>query len=265
MRSSKVLAKLRSGQVAWVCSIGHPMSGFPALAAHLGYDGIWVDGEHRPWDPREVETMMLRHHLAGIDCVWRPPTKEKSALYRLLEDGATGLMIPHVSTPEAARELVQAVKFPPAGDRGLDGSGLDANHYVNLPKDYTARANAETFLVVQIETPQAVEHVDAIAAVPGVDVLFIGPGDLSLRLGCGAGVDDAGLMQAQRAVADAARRHQKAWGRPVSLAAEARTLIGMGAQFIAFGSAFWAVHQHLTECARQRDALLAECAPPAMP
>ena len=102
MRHSKVLARIRAGQVARVCSVSAPIQAFPAVAAHFHYDGVWVDAEHRPWDPREVEAMLARHHAADIDCLWRPPTKEKNALYRLLEDGAAGLMIPHVGTPAVA-------------------------------------------------------------------------------------------------------------------------------------------------------------------
>jgi 4-hydroxy-2-oxoheptanedioate aldolase len=167
-------------------------------------------------------------------------------------------MIPHVSTPEQARELVQAVKFPPLGDRGLDGAGRDANYWVGAPKDYTTRANRETLLVVQIETPQALENATAIAAVPGVDVLFIGPADMALRLGCTPSVNDAKMMEAQKKVAAAARQHGKAWGRPVGTAAEARVIIEVGAQLVAFGNDFAALHSHLSQCADQFDELLTE-------
>jgi len=238
-----------------MCSVSAPFAPFAALAAQFGYDGVWVDAEHRPWDPREAETMLARHCMADIDCIWRPPTREKAALYRLLEDGATGLMIPHVSTPEQARELVQAVKFPPLGDRGIDGSGMDANFFIRAPKDYTTHANRETFLVVQIETPQALENAGAIAAVPGVDVLFIGPGDLSLRLGCAPAVDDPMMLDAQKKVAAAVKMHGKAWGRPVGTAEDTRAIIGLGAQLVAFGSAYWGIHSHLAECAAQFDRM----------
>ena len=103
MRKSKVLAKIRAGRVARICCTGSPIAFFPAIAAHFHYDGIWLDAEHRVWDPREIETMLGRHHAADIDCMWRPPTKEKNGLYRLLEDGAAGLMIPHVGTAEEAQ------------------------------------------------------------------------------------------------------------------------------------------------------------------
>lgn len=258
MRPSRILAKIRAGRVARVCSTGSPIAMFPALAAHFHYDGIWMEGEHRAWEPREIDAMIARHHAADIDCMWRPSTKEKNALYRLLEDGATGLMIPHVSSADQARELVQAIKFPPLGDRGFDGGGRDASFWVGAPKDYIAQANHETFLTVQIETPQALEQVEAIAAVPGVDIVFLGPGDMSLRMGCTAAVNDPQMMEVQKRIAAAARQHGKAWGRPVGTAEDARTIIGLGAQFVAFGSEFGGLHQHFSACAAQFDEILGE-------
>jgi len=258
MRKSKILAKLRAGKVARVCSTGSPIGLFPALAAHFHYDGVWVDAEHRVWDSHEADAMLARHHAADIDCLWRPASKEKNALYRLLEDGATGLMIPHVSTPDQARALVQAVKFPPLGDRGLCGGGRDASFWVGKPDDYVAQANRETFLTVQIETQEALDNIDAIAAVEGVAVLFLGPGDMSLRLGCSAAVTDPTMLEAQKKVAAAARQHSKAWGRPVGSADDARVIINLGAQLVAFGSDFGALHQHLGECSAKFDALLNE-------
>lgn len=228
------------------------------MAAHFHYDGIWVDAEHRVWDPREIDSMIGRHYAADIDCIWRPPTKEKNGLYRLLEDGASGLMIPHVSTAEQAKSLVQAMKFPPLGDRGFDGAGRDASFWFGAPKDYVAQANLETFLVVQIETQEALDNVDAIAAVPGVDVLFIGPGDLSLRLGCAPGVNDPTMMEAQKRVAAAARQHGKTWGRPVGNAEDAATIIGIGALFVVLGSEFVALIHQMTTCSNHFDELLSE-------
>ncbi len=256
MRKSNVLTKIRAGQVARVCATGSPIAFFPALAAHFHYDGIWVDAEHRVWDPREVETMIGRHHAADIDCIWRAVTKEKNSLYRLLEDGAAGLMIPHVASADEARALVNAIKFPPLGDRGFCGGGRDADYWVGKPDDYTDAANRETFLVVQIETPQALENASAIAAVPGVDVLFLGPGDMSLRLGCTPGVNDPVMLEVQKKLAAACKMHGKAWGRPVGSIADAKTIIDLGAQFVVYGSEFGAIYAHFAQCAAEFDELL---------
>lgn len=257
-RQSKILAKIRAGKVARVACFGSPIAMFPALAAHFHYDGIWLDAEHRIWEPREADAMIGRHHAADIDCLWRACTKEKNSLYRLLEDGASGLMIPHVGSADEARALVQAMKFPPLGDRGFCGGGRDADYWIGKSDDYTTQANEQTFLMVQIETPEALANVDEIAAVPGVDILFLGPGDMSLRFGCTAAVNDPKMLEVQKQVAAAAAKHGKAWGRPVGSIEDAKVIVDLGARLVAFGSEFGGLHKHLSECSAQLDALLNE-------
>ncbi|HET7413504.1 MAG TPA: aldolase/citrate lyase family protein [Pararhizobium sp.] len=233
--------------------MGHFSPSYVRHAAHFGFDCIWLDLEHRLIDEREVQALLAFCHLYDIDCLLRPPTLEKTRLYRYLEDGATGLMIPHVSTPEKAMMLVDAVKFPPLGDRGLDAAGLDSDFWIHGDADYVEHANRETFLVVQIETPEAIANVGAIAAVPGVDGLFIGPGDLSLRLkhtGGGLTLEDAFAH-----VAAAAAEHGKAWGSPVS-ANDMRRRRDQGAQLLAHGGDFMALVQMLERSAADFDEAL---------
>ena len=117
MRRSKTLARFRNNEAVRLCNLGHYIPAFVKHAAHYGFDAIWLDLEHRLIDEREVQALLAFAHLADIDIMLRPPTLEKTRLYRYLEDGASGLMIPHVSTPEKAQMLVDAVKFPPLGDR----------------------------------------------------------------------------------------------------------------------------------------------------
>lgn len=248
MRKSKTLAKLRSGQPVRMCALGHYIPAFIRHAAHFGYDCIWLDLEHRLIDEREVQAIMALSHLADIDCMVRAPTLEKTRLYRYLEEGATGLMIPLVSTAEKARMLVDAVKFPPLGERGLDGAGLDGDYYVGDRAGYVDSANRETFLVVQIETPQAVENVEQIAAVEGVDGMFIGPGDLSMRLE--RGKTTLTMDQAMERVAQAAAQHGKAWGCPGGTPERVQELFEQGARLIAFGSEYQAIMQLLEHCSQ---------------
>lgn len=254
MRKSKTLSKLRSGQTARICGLGHFIPAFLKHAAHFGFDCIWLDNEHRVMQQREVQALLAYFHLFDIDCMLRPPTLERTRLYRYFEDGATGLMIPFVSTAEKARELVQAVKFPPIGDRGLDGAGLDSDFYLRGDEGYTDRANAETFLVVQIETPEAVENVEEIAAVEGVDGLFVGPADLSLRLRTGD--SSLTLESATERVAAAAARHGKAWGRPVADQEQLQALHAQGARLLAYGGEFQAILNLLRERGEEFDQLL---------
>jgi len=261
MRTSKALQKLRSGQVVRVCSTGSHLPYFPQMAASCGYDAVWVDAEHAAWNPQQIRAMIAQHHLADIDCVWRTGTLEKAGLARLLEDGATALMIPQVNTAERAQHLVASTKFPPLGDRGLDGAGLDAGFWVNKADDYTDRANRETFLVVQIETPLAVENVDSIAAIDGVDVLFLGPGDLSLRLGCAPSLQEPKLTAALEKMAAACKKRRKPWGMPVGSIEDARIIVEMGGQFLAYGGEFMSILSQLGNCQAQLDSLLGKPPP----
>ncbi|MDX2258253.1 MAG: aldolase/citrate lyase family protein, partial [Hyphomicrobiaceae bacterium] len=174
MRKSKVRHKLREGQPALLAMLGHFLPPFVAYAAHAGYDGLWLDLEHRPMDAREVQALLAFCHHYDIDCLVRPPTREKGELYRYLEDGAAGLIMPHVADAETARSIVDKVRFPPLGDRGIAGFGFETNFGLDAGS-LTAHANEETLLIVQIETVEGVANVDAIAAVAGVDGLYIGP------------------------------------------------------------------------------------------
>lgn len=237
MRRSKALAKLRAGQPVRLCGLGNYVPHFVCHAAHQRFDCIWLDLEHRTMGQREVQALLAYSHLFDIDIMIRPPTTEKIGLYRYLEDGAAGLMIPHVSTPEKARELVQAVKFPPLGDRGFDGAGLDSNFLLNSGAQYVKEANEETFLCVQIETPQALDGVDEIASVEGVDCLFLGIADLGLRHTHSQG-NRPTTEQVHQRIANAAARHGKAWGTPSRTLQDAAALRDAGAQFIAHGGEF---------------------------
>ncbi|MFP6900623.1 MAG: aldolase/citrate lyase family protein [Opitutales bacterium] len=253
MRKSKTLARIRSGEPVRICALGHFMPPYIKYAAHYGFDCIWLDLEHRAMDQREVQALMAFFHRYDIDCMLRPSTLEKARLYRYLEDGASGLMIPHVSTPEKAKALVDACKFPPLGDRGLDGAGMD-NDFMFFDEDYPARTNAETFLVVQIETPEAVENVDAIASVEGVDGLFIGTGDLGFRLK--QSPDYPSLEDAIGQIATAAKKYNKAWGCPAGSPEALRQRRSQGAQLLARGGDLGALKQVLGEWQEEMDAVL---------
>jgi len=252
MRESKTLAKLRAGKTVRICGLGHWLPALVRHAAHFGYDCIWLDLEHRAMEAREVQSLMAFFHLFDIDCMVRAPTLQKTELYRYLEDGASGIMIPMVSTPEKAKMLVDAVKYPPIGGRGLDGAGLDTDFVLQGGPGYTDLANRETFLVVQIETPEAVENADEIAAVEGVDALFIGPADLGLRYSKTPDCDMT-VEKATEKVAAAAARHGKAWGRPAPTIEDLKTLHNQGARMLAHGGDFPAVMAALEAGAKHFD------------
>lgn len=257
MRKSKFLAKIRSGQPARICAMGHFLPFFVRYAAHFKYDAIWFDLEHRAMDPREVQAVLALCHTYDIDCMLRPPTVERNQLYRYMEDGAAGFLVPFVDDAEIARHLVNATKYPPAGNRGIDGAGLDADFGVAAWKantTYFEDANRETFIVAQIETVEGLENAEAIAAVPGIDALFIGPADLGHRLAIAGG--GTTLAQAIERVAAAAKRHHKAWGLPSGSPEDVKRYRQMGAQLAIWGGDF-ALMNVLKTCSQQLDEALA--------
>jgi len=254
MRQSKTLAKLRQNELVRMCALGQYNPAYIRHAAHFGFDCIWLDLEHRAMADREVQALMAFFHLYDIDCMVRPPTLEKTRLYRYLEDGATGLMIPHVSTAEKAQMLVDAVRFPPLGDRGIDGAGLDSDFHVQGGEGYTDRANQETFLVVQIETLEAIENVDAIASIEGINGLFVGPGDLGLRIKHSDG--KLTLDDAMARVASVAKKHHKAWGCPAGTVERMQELHAQGATLLNHGGDFMAIMNMLRDASAAFDTTL---------
>ena len=200
---------------------------------------------------REVQALLAFSHLYDIDIMLRPPTLEKTGLYRYLEDGAAGLLIPHVSTAENAKMLVDAVKFPPLGDRGIDNGGLDSDFRMHSDDDYVELANRETFLCVQIETPQAVRNVDSIAEIAGIDMIFVGPGELGLRLRQSG---EMTLEQAWENVAATCKKHGVAFGGPTIDPEELQRRRQQGAQMLVASSEFQSWSDGLERDVRKFDA-----------
>lgn len=241
MRPSLIKSRLRSGEVARLACMYYPTAMMPAHTAKAGFDAIWLETEHNTWDRRELQRMLALIRHSNLDCIVRTGSRNATELYHLLEDGATGLMCPLVNTPEEAAALAAAVKFPPLGQRGLDGAGIDNDFFLPGTATYPDAANNETFLMLQVESPESLENIDAIAGTPGVDGLFIGPGDLALRLGCSADWSDPQMTAAEDAVAAAALKHGIAWGRPGGNAEQIARISSKGGKLIATGSDFGAV------------------------
>ena len=264
MRESKVLVKFRRGEFARFCGMGHFLPFFIRHASYCQYDGIWFDLEHRAMSDREVQSVLALCHLHNIDCMIRPSTREPARLYRYLEDGAAGFMFPFVNNAAIARQLVQATKFPPQGNRGVDGAGLDGDYVIGAwaeGSDYFEEANNQTFILAQIETPEAVENVNQIASVEGIDCLFIGPGDLGRRVSTlpqtisTQGGTSINLDEVIQRVSKAAKEANKAWGITAGSLEALEKYREMGAQVVPWGGDF-ALTGVLEKCGQQLDQVL---------
>ncbi len=209
MQPSHVLQKIARGETVLCAKACYADPELVELIASSGFDGVWICLEHKRMDPSTIYALIQACRLGGADAIIRVRPANYTEVLHLIEAGARGIMLPRVKHPDEVREVVQAMKFPPLGRRGFDGIHAEADFGRGPVEAYLESANRGNFLVVQIEEPEVVRHVDEIAAMPGVDVLFVGPGDLTLGLGKFGQTDDPEVRSILKAVADACARHGK--------------------------------------------------------
>lgn len=237
MTNSRVLRKLRDGEYVLAAGLSRVIDPWlTETLGRIGYDVIWYDLEHRPFSYETIDPISLACRATGMDLMVRVRKHGYDSPMRALEFGANGLMVPHCRSVEEARQWAEWVRFPPAGRRGLDGVGADADWGLAPTQDHLAHGNREVFLVLQIEDREAVECVEAIAAVEGVDLLFVGPGDLSLSLGVPLEFEHPKMQAAIDRVAAAASRAGKWWGIPTGTPEAAQKALDRGARLLTGGS-----------------------------
>ena len=240
MTPSRVLRKLRSGGFALTAAITRvPDPWLAELVGRIGYDVIWYDLEHRSFDMASAERVAVACRATGIDLMVRIRKNGYQEPMQALECGANGILVPHCRSAAEARQWVEWCRFAPEGKRGIDGSGVDADCGLTPPLEYMQHANRETFLALQVEDREALDEIDEIAAVPGFDILFIGPGDLSISLGVPMQTDHPVMQAAIDRVAEAAARHGKWWAIPTATPETAQKMLDRGARMVTGGGDHW--------------------------
>jgi 4-hydroxy-2-oxoheptanedioate aldolase len=210
MLENRVKRVMREGGFALIGYVG----AFPGpiaveLAGYAGFDGIRVDLEHTPLGLDDIHIKVLAAERMGITPLVRPPSLDPAFILRLLDMGVQGITLPHISNPRAAKEAVDAVRFPPIGHRGM-GGGTRAAHFGSISrKEHIVQSNREILLGVLIEDAEGIDEIDAIAGTEGIDMVAIGVNDLALGLGVTGTVDDPKLVDAVNRIAEAVRRHKK--------------------------------------------------------
>jgi 4-hydroxy-2-oxoheptanedioate aldolase len=217
MRASRIKAKISRDEAALGLTLHLTDPGVFELAGLMGFDAIWMDLEHHSYSTETAGQLMRAARVGGSDIVARPGKGEFMRMGRLLELGAQAIMYPRCDGPDEAAEVVRWAKFAPLGTRGFDGSGPDSG-YSSIPAtEYLELANRETLVIIQLEHQQAVDRAEAIAAVPGVDMIMLGPADFSILSGIPLQFGHAKVTAAMKAVAAAARNTGKHWACTTSL------------------------------------------------
>jgi 2-keto-3-deoxy-L-rhamnonate aldolase RhmA len=229
------LKKIRAGKELALGLGVHHMRGsaVPLLARAAGFDWLFIDAEHGFISTSEIAQICLAALPQGVVPVVRICAGALDEGTRALDNGALGFVVPHVDTAEQARALVDAFRFAPMGHRSTGGTNAQFGYRPPAAAEAQKILNAEILIIPMIETPQAVENAEAIAAIEGIDALLIGTNDLSLEMGISGQIGHERIKAAYATVAAACKRHGKVLGMGGVYDQELATeYIGMGARFI---------------------------------
>jgi 4-hydroxy-2-oxoheptanedioate aldolase len=241
LRPSRLLREVRSGQSATSFKLNLADPRITELAGLAGFSAVWICNEHVGNDWFNLENQVRAAKLHDMDTIIRIEKGSYSDYVKPFEADATAIMVPHVTTAEEARHIVQMTRFQPLGRRAMDGGNVDGV-YCQVPlADYLEHSNKERVLIFQIESPEALRNVEEIAAVPGFDFLLFGPGDFSHLIGKPGQINDPDVVCARKRVAAAAKAHGKFAMSPGMLAPravleeEGYTAFNLGADVIGLG------------------------------
>ncbi len=206
-----------------------------------GWDYILIDTEHASFGMETVAALLHVSSCIGLPALVRVPDTQRSFLSRPLDAGALGLMIPRVESRAQAEAIIRYTKYPPAGDRGVIlGNALTDYRPVD-GRRFMRQANAETLLIMQIETQAGLDHMDEILSAPGLDVALIGPYDLSTSLGIPGEVNHPRMAGAIDAFLKGCARHGVTPGHFVTTVADGRAWLGRGMRFLIYSADFFIV------------------------
>ena len=184
MRPNTMKQKLQAGQPVFGSMITFPSAPVVEMLGFLGYDWVLIDNEHGSITVDLAEDLIRAAEFAGAAPIVRPVGNRPEIIAPFLDRGAWGVQVPHINTPEEARAAVSAVKYYPEGERGLFSRGRPADYgFSGSTPEYVAAANRNTLVCLMLEEVAAIANIPELVQVPGVDVYFIGAGDLSQSMG----------------------------------------------------------------------------------
>ncbi|MDT5224581.1 MAG: 4-hydroxy-2-oxoheptanedioate aldolase [Mycobacterium sp.] len=224
----------------------------PAIAAAGGYDAVYIDLEHTATSLETTAMLCSAAIGAGISALVRVPSHDPSTIARVLDNGAVGIIVPHINSKDEAESVVHAARFPPAGHRSISGPNPVSGYGARSASELTAVIEARTVVAVMVETPEAVEAVDAIAGVDGIDMILLGPSDLTAEMGIHGDYENDHFQNAVVSVATACRAHGVAFGiAGIKRSELLERFIRWGLRFISAGTDVGMLTEAATARARE--------------
>jgi 2-keto-3-deoxy-L-rhamnonate aldolase RhmA len=236
---NRLLAEGRPVRLFALGQLCHPKL-VELLAFVGGFDALWLDQEHAGLTVAQIEEATRAARAGGIDTFVRLTATDYATVMRVLEAGAGGLMAAMIRSTAEAEQVVRWSRFAPVGLRGLNGTGVDGRFGTLALSDYLRQANEQTVVGIQIEHVDALNDVEGLAALPGVDFLFIGPADLSQSMGITGEWDHPRLWEAIERVAAVCGRHRRPWGILPPSPAHAVRCVDLGCRMLSIGLDVWA-------------------------
>ncbi|GIK64614.1 MAG: 2,4-dihydroxyhept-2-ene-1,7-dioic acid aldolase [Chloroflexota bacterium] len=235
MRPNKTKAAIQDGQTVLGCFLRYPSASLVEVLTYQAWDFIVFDAEHGTIQPEDCENMVRAAELQGVTPIVRVTTNQAPVILRYMDSGAQGLHVPWVNSASEAEAVVQSVKYHPRGVRGL--AGVRAADYAlrGSFSDYVRFANQESLVVIHIETAEAVEQLPEIVKVDGLDVIFIGPTDLSHSYGVPGEPQHPTVQAAIDRIVEVVGKSGLALGIMVSNAQAAQQWRERGARYITIG------------------------------
>ena len=183
MNKNKILARMREGRPATGCQLAFPSAVLVELMGVAGLDFLLIDGEHGTFSWEDIDDLCRVAELADLTTIARVPNIEPSTILRYIDRGVQGILGPGVDTREDAQTLADACLYAPEGKRGLGGAARSSGYATIASREYIEQSNEEMFVAAFLEHEEAVENLDEILEVDGIDAYYVGPQDMSVSLG----------------------------------------------------------------------------------
>ncbi len=241
MRANSLKRKLAEGKRVCGALVEFNCPELVEILGHLGYDFVFLDGQHCGLNPESARGLIRAADLTGMTSIVRVPKNDPAVILEYLDAGAGGIIVPNITTPAETKAMVAAMKYPPVGIRGGFGRSRASNYGITQTQvEYFTRMNDEVLTIPLIEDEAALPNLEGICAMPGVDIVITGPGDMALSMGIPGGWKDSRVQAGVARVLAAAT----AAGKPAMIVAldpaDGRALYAQGFRvlIVSAGAAF---------------------------